>query len=154
MKKIINKYLIKFIPIIKKTSRTLLIILITFILIGLSIWGINEIYVFQTITKQKNSIDISIKVSDSCEQNFPISVTIINNSNRVIKNISIYPEARREGYSKNLAGYNSKIETDKIIIPNNGYKVCWKGVLDYGVDKTYKPENLKWSVGSFNVEFE
>jgi hypothetical protein len=77
----------------------------------------------------------------------------MNKSNRTVEKITIYPKAQKEGYSTNLAGYNS-IDNDKIIKPGEGNVVCYVGRLDYGNQEKYKPEDLVWGVDHFYVDFE
>jgi hypothetical protein len=108
---------------------------------------------YQTETRQKNKIEIIIKPSEKCDKQYPIAIGVINKSSRTIEKITIYPKAQKEGYSTNLAGYNS-IDNDKIIKPNEGNVVCYTGRLDYGNQEKYKPEDLVWGVDHFYVDFE
>jgi hypothetical protein len=146
MQKFIHKYL----TLQKKVLR-----LFSFLVfICLVIWGITEAYIYQTDIRQKNKVQVSLKPSDTCPEGFPIAVIIVNGSNRTIKNTKIYPNAQREGYSKNLASYDVAIESDRIIPSGKGHSFCWYGQLNYDVQSQYKPKELIWGAESFYVDFE
>lgn len=133
----------------KKTLKVFRIISIIFLVILIGGFLFN----YQTETRQKNKIEIVIKPSEKCDKQYPIAIAVMNKSNRTIEKITIYPKAQKEGYSTNLAGYNS-IDNDKIIKPGEGNVVCYVGRLDYGNQEKYKPEDLVWGVDYFYVNFE
>lgn len=134
---------------LKKTFKVFRVISIVILVITVGTLLFN----YQIETRQKNKIEILIKPSEKCTKEYPIAVGIMNRSNRIINEVTIYPKAQREGYSTNLADYNS-IKSDKIIKPGEGNVVCWIGKLGYGYQDTYKTEDLVWGVDYFYVNFE
>jgi hypothetical protein len=74
---------------------------------------------------------------------FPIYVSVANGSDRTINSVTFTLEAKRKGYSGNIAAYNS-YASDKIIPPHEAFAWCWK-VPDL-TDKTADPQSLQWSV--------
>lgn len=136
-----------------KLIRWGLYVFVGLVVLGLLIWGVVAAYTYQTETRHENNVVVVVKVSDTCLEEFPIAVGIMNNSGRTIESIRIYPKAHREGYSKDLSS-SASIETDKIIAPGERHAFCWRGELDFLVGKTYKPAELIWEPGTYYIEFE
>lgn len=126
-------------------------------LIGLSILISGGVYGYEYLTKTRHinnvTVTMSVATDDECPDDFPIKIFVGNGSRKTINKITIYPEARREGYSDDLAGIAS-VESDKIIPPNEGYSTCWRGELSYEYEKRYKPADLIWTPETYYIEFE
>lgn len=126
-------------------------------LVGISILVLAGVYGYEYFTKTQHfnnvTIEMGVAADDECPAEFPIRVYVGNGSTKTINKVTIYPEARREGYSDDLTGI-ARIENDKIIPPNEGYSFCWRGELSYEYEKSFEPADLIWTTETYYLEFE
>jgi hypothetical protein len=67
----------------------------------------------------------------------PVLIKIYNGSERTVKFIEAHVGVYRKGYSSDLASYDSRFKTDKIISPNENSSYCFEYTLK-------DPENFKY----------
>ncbi len=81
------------------------------------------------------SWDVDVQVSDGskrCDKDYPLLVSIKNNSPRTITFTKVYLSVHQPGHSKDLAAaseYDSNrtaVESDLIILPGQNDVACWR----------------------------
>jgi hypothetical protein len=133
------------------------------ILIGLAVAGIGVTYLYLQAEendrkKQKEAVKITVAYDlKACSEEYPIHITVRNDSKKKVNEVSWNISAHKPGYSNNVVdyGYSGEYSTpyssDKIINPGQGYGLCYKAPTIKGSDK---PEALNWSAVSKSIYFE
>ncbi|GAG75104.1 unnamed protein product [marine sediment metagenome] len=98
-----------------------------------AIFAIEQYFSFKEDEKRRaeeSKVIVKAKYTlDYCSEKFPIRVTVLNGSERSIKNYKFDLEVYQRGYSNNLNTFNiydyNKYQSNKIILPDRGWIICW-----------------------------
>lgn len=112
-----------------------------------------------TIPQQKredleNKVKVSILyVITNCGPDFPLQVSINNNSNKIVNKVYWRVVINKPGFSSDLSGYDNEFSSDKILKPGESWISCYK------LPRTLKPEGLplnqlEYKIEQKNVVFE
>jgi hypothetical protein len=102
--------------------------------------------------REREKVQLLVTLNDQrCKgTEFPLWITILNGSSKKILEVSMKLSAREPGYSTDLV-YGSSYTSDRIILPNEGWSVCYRfPELRSGADGT----KLEWSVKRNWISFE
>ena len=125
---------------------------------GLAVIGIT--YAYNYVTYDRHVANVQIVVSahkkdsgglcaDTPER--PLFIDIINNSSKTIEQVIFSLEARRPGYSINLATHEFYTD-DHIRKPSEGFGSCWRAPLES--ELTDSPRELEWKATDVRIIFE
>ncbi len=110
----------------RKTLKISWIVLAIAVGIGLVIWGISAI-IERRESVRENNIEVSLEYKPtSCEEGYPILVSIYNGSSRTITKSLLYIGIYKPWFSDDIIETFRSIESDKIIYPWENYAFCWK----------------------------
>lgn len=119
------------------------------ITIGLIIWG----WYYYTYVYPQKKVGISLVYDEKeCGKDFPLRVSIKNNSNNVIKysswNIGVY----KPDFSSDLSNYSkNNFNSDKIIKPKESFSVC---CIIPTETKLLSPETYMYKIEYYHFTFE
>lgn len=143
----------------KRTGIFLCVVVGSSLVIGLGTWG-----VFQFIEYRKQQVLARVKISadynlQSCDEEFPILVSIKNETGQTIENTKLQLAGYRRNHSDPLysSGYLA-YESDRIIPSDTSASACWRTpTARYDASEAtlrdHPPESLIWRVTDFRVEY-
>ncbi len=73
------------------------------------------------LTRKEKVLELEL----SCDPDFPIFVSFVNNSSKTIKDIEIDIEATLPGHSTNILNWSAEAKYDRIVPPGEGWGQCW-----------------------------
>jgi hypothetical protein len=91
----------------------------------------------------------------ACTPQFPLLVSVLNGSSRVIVRTWVYVSAHIPNRSTDYAKFES-LDSDRIIPPGEEWRQCWSAQLNsYATGGTQVDRGaLVWSLGSYRVAFQ
>ena len=120
-------------------------------------YGMNHWFYWYSVTRHERNVEIEVKTRGwrGCpDPQFPISVSVNNNSGRTVESVSFFFEARLPGRSTDLIAYTTinKNRSDYILPPGKSVGFCY-GVpsLQQKVDNPLT--ELEWSTALKSVTF-
>lgn len=103
--------------------------------------------------QDKVKMTISYDTEKCTDKNYPLYITVANNSKGAIKKTSFDLQITAKGHSDNLSSYLTDYKTDVIIQPNYVSSNCW----GYTLKPEYKyiiPEGLEFKISYQHATFE
>jgi hypothetical protein len=108
------------------------------------------------LPKSKVAVSVGLNQELCKDPQFPLFVSVENNSSRRILSYTVYPLARIPGRSTNLGDSLEPFSSDHIVEPGKGVGLCYEARI-----KSYRPSDiasrfgeLTWNVESFSVDFD
>lgn len=138
---------------IKKVFKVIGIIILILIIVYI-LYEFNNDKLKRERIQLEDKIIVSVNYDLSeCDKNFPLLVTISNNSNQVVNFIEYDILIHRKGYSTEIS-YSSykydkriKYSSDKILMPGMVHTQCWKYFVNEEYEKYNSPVNLNFEIG-------
>ena len=88
-----------------------------------------------------------------CGVEYPLFISVNNNSNKIMSKVTWAVEAYKPGYSTNLAGYNNDYCCDKILKPGEIWTLCYR--VPSSLKAEAKPiSTLEYRIAYKNVYFQ
>lgn len=130
----------------------LLYAILGLVALGAVIAGITYGYNYVTYDRQASNVTIAVHpLRLRCtDDSFPLWVTIRNGSSKALERVGFRLEARRRGYSSNLATSNTYY-SDKFPEPGRTYGSCWSAPLKSATKDD--PHDLEWTIGTSSITF-
>jgi hypothetical protein len=142
-----------FLIIVRWLIKWLGIVLAGLMLAGSLGWLGYEGFHYLTNERYAAKVRAVVRTGKECPDSYPLFVGWVNESSRIVRSISFVLTATYENHSTNLAS-GRRYKEDRIMKPGEGFGRCWNPDLDYSAPKNTKPADLKWGVGSYEVEFD
>jgi hypothetical protein len=77
--------------------------------------------------RDEKSISITIGYDENdCGRDYPLAVKVHNRSRKILKKVEWRIEAFRPGYSSNLNDGYETYKSDKILSPDQGWRMCYR----------------------------
>lgn len=102
--------------------------------------------------KERVKVVIDSNLFNDCPLDHPLLVTMTNNSDWTIENLSFHLSVYREGHSTDLSTDNRAM-TDKIIYPGESYTKCATYFLEDKYEEYNNFEDLEFGVENLEVNF-
>lgn len=143
--------------IIKKLFKWAVIGTLVVVLLFALLFGYLSVQEWFTTDRHKSNIKVELTFNaPDCDKEYPLGVSIKNNSSKTLTNISFYFKVTKKGYSSKLNNYHD-IESDKILAPKEEIGFCSKveSKDSTGFDRKYlKGPDLVVVVTSFHPTFK
>lgn len=111
--------------IIKKLFKWAVVGTLVVVLLFALLLGYLSIQEWFTIDRHKSKIKVELTFNaPDCDKEYPLGVSIKNNSSKTLTNISVDFKVAKKGYSSELNNY-SGITSDKILAPNEASGFCY-----------------------------
>jgi len=129
-------------------------------IVGIAVAVMASVFTYNYLTYDRHAANVQILVTPhkpntgaACADTpeYPLFIGIINKSSKTIDQVTFSLEARRKGYSTNLATYESHTQ-DKILKPGEGWGQCWRPPLKSEVKDD--PRDLEWKATDVRITFE
>jgi hypothetical protein len=98
------------------------------------------------------SVNISYNIS-KCNHEYPLLVTIKNNSPKTLTKVEWHLNIYMPGYSTDIAGWQNEYSSDKILKPGEMRSSCYKLPLNFSA-KNQDPSSLKYEVSNKYFYFQ
>jgi hypothetical protein len=131
-------------------------------LIVVAILGLGAFYLYlqadeNARKKQQDSVTVSVLYNlKACSKDYPLHVSIKNDSSKIVDKVSWNIGALKPGYSNNIVDYGYSIEystpfsSDKILNPNQQHGLCYKVPK---LKDSSDPSTLNWLIVRKSIEF-
>lgn len=109
---------------------------------------------YVTVPKEMERANVVVKIGDEkCPPEFPVSVKILNSSERTVNSVTIHVKGHLPNHSTDLTAYGA-LESDIVIEPKKEYGNCWTKNLSYNAPAGTKPSDLIWELSRYSVVFK
>ena len=123
-----------------------------FVLSGVTI-GVWQGYEYYYVSLPESKIELSASPAPGvCPKEFPILVTITNQSSKTLNKVSFVFSAKLPNRSSNHASYKY-YSSDKITKPGDSHGACYGPLLSTTTPKYKRVKDFDWSISSYNVVF-
>lgn len=143
--------------IIKKLFKWAVVGILVVILFIALLLGYSSVQEWFTTDRHKSKIKVDLTFnSPECDKEYPLGVSIKNNSSKTLTNISIYFKVTKKGYSSELNNYRGT-NSDKILAPKEEVSFCSmvEAKDSTGFKQEYlKGPNLVVEITSFHPKFK